>query len=106
MGAPPATNRSKVPSTPSGSTTEPAVSPPAIIDLEELGLDRGAHLLVERALRALPVGGHLEVRGRDPALEIHLRAWARAQGHAYEQPGVLTRGRADTDRWLNAERAG
>ena len=58
------------------------MSPHATIDLEDLGLDRGAHLLIERALGALPVGGRLDVRGRDPALGVHLRAWARARGHA------------------------
>jgi hypothetical protein len=86
--------------------TEPAVSPLATIDLEDLGLDRGAHLLIERALSGLPVGGQLEVLGRDPALSVHLRVFCRARGHGYEEPGILTRGNADTDRWLSAERAG
>jgi hypothetical protein len=86
--------------------TEPAESPRATIDLEDLGLDRGAHLLIERALRALPVGGRLEVRGRDPALAIHLRVFARTRGHGYEDQGILTHGSADSARWLSAERAG
>jgi hypothetical protein len=81
------------------------MSSPAIIDLEDLGLDRGAHLLIDRALRELPIGGRLEVRGRDPALGVHLRAWARSHGHPFED-GVLTRGSADSARWINAERAG
>src|SRR5438067_601894 len=117
------------------SMTEPAMSPPAIIDLEDLGLDRGAHLLIDRALRALPIGGRLEIRGRDEALAIHLRAWARAQGHLFEEHvsddlslppeelrssprssdseatsspsgGFVTRGEADRVRWHGAERAG
>lgn len=83
-----------------------AMSPHAIIDLEDLGLDRGAHLLIDRALAGLPVGGRLEVRGRDPALQVHLRAWARGQGHRYEAPGVVVRGGAELDRWFDAERAG
>ena len=90
-------------------TTEPAVSPPTTIDLEDLGLDRGAHLLIDRALSALPIGGRLEVRGRDPALGVHLRAWARARGHLFhenETTATLTRGEADRVRWLGAERAG
>jgi hypothetical protein len=82
------------------------MSPHATIDLEDLGLDRGAHLLIERALSALPVGGRLDVRGRDPALAVHLRGWARARGHGFAAPGTLTRGGADRDRWLNAQRAG
>ncbi len=85
------------------------MSPPAIIDLEDLGLDRGAHLLIERALSALPVGGHLDVRGRDPALGVHLRAWARSRGHSYvesQASAILIRGAADHARWDQAERAG
>src|SRR3979490_928876 len=95
---------------------EPAVSPPATIDLEDLGLDRGAHLLIERALSGLPVGSRLEVRGRDPALGVHLRGFARARVHPFEalpSPSEdgggsfpLTRGSADRDRWLGAERPG
>jgi hypothetical protein len=81
------------------------------IDLEDLGLDRGAHLLIDRALSALPVGGRLTVRGRDPALGVHLRAWARGRGHSVDADTdgagvVLVRGGADDARWLGAERAG
>ena len=90
----------------SASTRTMAESPPPTIDLEALGLDRGGHLLVERALRGLPVGGRLTVRGRDPALSVHLRAWARQRGHQIDDDGVLVRGAADEQRWLGAERAG
>ncbi|MCB9744057.1 MAG: ferritin-like domain-containing protein [Alphaproteobacteria bacterium] len=75
------------------------------LDLGGLGLDRGGHLLVKRALRALPVGASLEVTGTDPHLALHLRTWARAQGH--EVAGLtLTRGAAESGRWRGAERAG
>jgi hypothetical protein len=79
------------------------------IDLEDLGLDRGAHLLIDRALSGLPVGGRLTVSGRSPALGVHLRAWARGRGHTVEENGdglVLVRGGADRARWQGAERAG
>jgi hypothetical protein len=79
---------------------------PATIDLEDLGLDRGGHLLVQRALAALAVGDELVVGGRDPALHIHLRAWAREQGHAVRDGTVLIRGSATDARWVGAERAG
>ena len=85
--------------------TRKAMSPPATIDLEDLGLDRGAHLLIDRALRAVPVGASLSVVGRDPALSIHLRAWARSRGHSFDD-GVLVRGAADADRLVGAVRAG
>jgi hypothetical protein len=78
----------------------------ATIDLEQLGLDRGGHLLVQHALEALPIGGELRVCGRDPALAIHLAAWARAEGHAVREGAVLVRGRAASDRWNAAERSG
>jgi hypothetical protein len=78
----------------------------ATIDLEDLGLDRGGHLLLDHSLAALPVGGELVVSGRDPAVSVHLRAWARAQGHAFREPDVVIRGSATSDRWSTAERAG
>ena len=78
----------------------------ASIDLDGLGLDRGGHLLLERALRDLPVGGELVVTGRDPALAVHLRAWARSKGHAFSETGILVRGPAESARWNGAERAG
>jgi hypothetical protein len=51
------------------------------IDLDDLGVDRGANLLVAHALRDLPPGAELHVCGRDPNLALHLEAWCRAQGH-------------------------
>ena len=76
------------------------------VDLEALGFDRGGHLLVKRALAALPVGARLEVRGSDEHLALHLRAWCRGQGHGFEGPGVVVRGAAQVGRWASAERAG
>jgi len=89
--------------------TEPSLPP--TIDLEDLGLDHGAHLLIDRALRRVPVGDRLGVRGRDPALTVHLRAWARAHGHGFAasddgRTATLVRGAADSDRLAGAERAG
>ena len=89
------------------------------LDLEGLGFEDGAHLLLKRALADLPPGGRLEVTGRAPALAVHLRAWCRARGHRVEWPGddwspnsggpvvaVVVRGDADDLRWTAAERAG
>ncbi|MEA2844043.1 MAG: hypothetical protein QOJ69_1714 [Actinomycetota bacterium] len=91
----------------------------AAIDLEHLGFENGAHLLLKRALAALPPGGRLDVVGRDPALAVHLRAWCRSQGHRVEWPeggsgppgkglvvAVVVRGEAGDLRWAAAERAG
>jgi hypothetical protein len=77
----------------------------ATVDLGDLGFDRGAHLLVDRARRGLPPGARVAVVGRDPALGVHLAAWARARGDRVED-GVLVVGTTDADRWHDAARAG
>lgn len=53
------------------------------IDLRDLGLDRGGHLILKRAL-AQPGAGEVRVSGTAPNLEAELRAYCRAQGHAFE----------------------
>jgi hypothetical protein len=75
-----------------------------IVDLGDLGLDEGAHLLITHALVAAK---HLLVRGTSPTLELDLPAWCRAQGHALarlETGFAITR--SARDRWRGAERAG
>ena len=70
------------------------MSPPLTIDLEDLGFDRGAHLLLKHALDALGTGERLEVRGRAPELAVHLRAWCRQAGHGFVaagEPGAVAR---------------
>jgi len=80
----------------------------AEVSLGALGLHRGGHLLLTLALRALPVGGRLVVRGSDPALSVHLRAWCRSQGHRLDLGAAptITRGAAEVGRWQGAQRAG
>ncbi len=80
-------------------------SPLPTIDLDDLGFDRGAHLLVERALNALASGQALRVVGSDPNLALHLRSWANARGHQ-AQAGVVVKGSAAQQRWRSATRAG
>ncbi len=100
--------------------TEKVASPSQIIDIKELGFDRGAHLLIKRALADVAVGERLGIRGRDPSLAVHLRGWCRAQGHdviwpeaaktsdseAYPFIAWIVRGSAATGRWRGAEQAG
>lgn len=80
------------------------------LDLETLGFPSGAHMLVDRALRGVAPGADLHVVGADPALGVHLRAWCRERGHGFafhpHRGYVVTRGRADEQRWVGAERAG
>ena len=82
---------------------------PPTIDLEDLGLDDGGHLLLNRALAALPPGQGLLVTGQSPMLGLHLGAWCRAEGHGLERRGdelVVLPGTAARDRWAGSVRAG
>lgn len=86
----------------------------ATIDIESLGLDEGALLLIRHALNELPVGGNLYVRGRAPQWELHLSTWCRQQGHAVqivdtpqgEVEAVITRSAWAEGRWRNAMSTG
>ena len=83
----------------------------AALDLGELGLAEGGHLLLKRALRGLAPGEVLEVSGLQGELAAHLRGWCRARGHGLELPSAgplarVTRGPAEDQRWAGAERAG
>jgi hypothetical protein len=104
--------------------TEQVASLSRIIDIKELGFDRGAHLLIKRALADIAVGERLGIRGRDPALAVHLRGWCRAQGHDVIWPDFVpdaskisdsetspfiawvVQGSAAAGRWRGAEQAG
>ncbi|GIH14272.1 hypothetical protein Raf01_24440 [Rugosimonospora africana] len=85
------------------------------MDLAGLGVDRGGHLLLRRALAPLPLGERLQVFGHDPALRVHLPAWCRSEGHRVESPepdsesglvAVVVRGEGHDGRWAGAGRAG
>ncbi len=53
----------------------------------------------------MAVGEAVEVRGSAPGLAVHVRAWARGQGHGYDWP-LVARGAADGARRRGAEAAG
>ena len=81
----------------------------AAVDLGALGLDRGGHLLLKRALRPLAPGERLQVRGSAPELSVHVRVWCRAEGHGFEEgDGAVTvvKGTAEDERWRAAEPTG
>ena len=78
------------------------------IDLEDLGLETGGRLLLDRALRGLPAGARLTVLGGDRLLRWQLAPWCRSEGHSLDagDPPVVVKGTAASDRWSGAERAG
>lgn len=61
------------------ASTQPASTLP-VIDLQGLGFDAGAHLLVKHALAALSVGGQLRVTGSAPGWQAQLSGWCSDQG--------------------------
>ncbi len=86
---------------------------PPIIDIENLGLDAGGHLLVKHGLLAVPPGGELRVVGNSAGWDAQLSAWCRNQGHPVrlsEQDGrtvaYITSGAAQTGRWRGAMHTG
>lgn len=83
------------------------------IDIETLGFDAGAHLLVRLALDQVAVGDRLRVRGAGRDWEAPLAAWCRQQGHdvgfAEEADGLtahLRRGGTQAGRWRGAAATG
>ncbi|MDH0851465.1 ferritin-like domain-containing protein [Delftia tsuruhatensis] len=86
-----------------------------VIDLQGLGFDAGAHLLVKHALAALPVGGQLRVTGSAPAWQAQLSGWCSDQGHglrwedgvdAAQAMAIVARGGAQAGRWRGAAQTG
>lgn len=76
------------------------------IDLDGLGFDRGAHIIVERALVTVGRGECVEVCGSDPNLAVHLGAWGRSRGHRVLEGRFVEKSGAGEDRWRHSERAG
>ncbi|WP_066254148.1 hypothetical protein [Hydrogenophaga flava] len=89
-------------------------SSPPTIDIEALGLDEGALLLVRKALLQLAPGAVLGVTGRAPGWSSHLLAWCRSQGHGFEleeRPdgrlmAWVRRSDQAEGRWLGAQSTG
>lgn len=86
---------------------------PPIIDIDTLGFDAGAHLLVKHGLQELPAGATLDVVGAGSSWESQLSAWCRSQGHPCQfsvhdgrTVGRVTRGSAQSGRWRGAMATG
>ncbi|HEX7840595.1 MAG TPA: hypothetical protein VF469_24115, partial [Kofleriaceae bacterium] len=72
-----------------------------MLDLGDLGLDEGAHLLIKRALGH---GRSVTVSGTAPSLAVDRPAWCRARGHTLERRDAGFAITAGPDRWQGAER--
>ena len=89
---------------------EPVTLP--LVDLQQLGFDAGAHLLVKHALAGVPAGGLVQVQA--PGWHAQLAAWCRAQGHELQMPAGWTelpqlqvrKGSAHMGRWRGAAQTG
>jgi hypothetical protein len=81
----------------------------ATTDLQDLGFDAGAHLLVRHTLAGRPTGAEICVTGRAPGWQAQLDAWCRSQGHGLRwQDGLawVRRGGAEAGRWRGAADTG
>jgi hypothetical protein len=81
------------------------------IDLGSLGFAEGGYLLVKRAVRRVVPGEPVGVTGGADDLEVHVRAWCRAEGHRFDwQPpadgrrgqALIHAGAAEAGRWAGA----
>ncbi len=80
-----------------------------MIELGNLQMDSGGHVLVALALQQLAPGEQLEVAGSSPDLPPMLRAWCTANGHRFiltDGKLVVERGQLAEARWVGAEPSG
>ncbi|MES3023224.1 MAG: ferritin-like domain-containing protein [Pseudomonadota bacterium] len=85
----------------------------ATIDIEDLGFDGGAHILVKHGLQDVAPGAQLLVTGSGADWEGALSTWCRNQGHhcRIERQGgrsvaLVRRGDAEAGRWRGAMQSG
>ena len=83
------------------------------VDLGALSFAEGGYLLVKRAVRGVGPGASVRVLGQTADLDVHLRAWCRAEGHRFDwQPSMseaegqalIHTGSAESERWSGASR--
>lgn len=78
------------------------------INIENLGFDQGAHVLIKYYLQKISVGEEISVTGTAPEWQSQISAWSRSQGHAIrfinDQKNIayVKRGSSDVDRWNGA----
>ena len=84
------------------------------VDLGSLGFTEGGYLLVKRAVRRVQPGESIRVTGESEDLDVHLRAWCRAEGHrcdwqsspnGTQAQALVSVGPAESERWAGANLA-
>lgn len=85
----------------------------ATIDIEDLGFDAGAHILIKHGLQGVAKGEELTVIGSGAGWQGELATWCRNQGHGCRMAELdgrtlayVLRGDAQAGRWRGAERTG
>jgi hypothetical protein len=76
-------------------TIKKEISLSPIIDIENLGFDSGAHILVNQGLNSILPGQEIEIRGTASEWSTQVAAWCRLQGHGFrvsEHKGIITKG--------------
>jgi hypothetical protein len=74
-----------------------------IIDIDQLGFDSGAHILVKNGLLAVSPGHEIEIRGQAAEWQTQAAAWCRTQGHSFKRVGnraFISKGLEDKQRWI------
>jgi hypothetical protein len=80
-----------------------------IIDIKNLGFERGAHLLIRRALQGMTIGSELTIENFDDKWPPQLQAWCRSEGHGVRfenKVAIITRGAMSEGRWSDAHATG
>ncbi|MGE5085188.1 MAG: ferritin-like domain-containing protein [Bacillota bacterium] len=73
-----------------------------IIDIESLGFDSGAHLLVKQGLSQIAAGEEIEIVGRALEWQTQASAWCRIQGHELritEDKTFIRKRSSEMQRW-------
>lgn len=74
-----------------------------IINIENLGFDSGAHLLVKQGLSQILALEEIEITGQSAGWTVQAAAWCRQQGHRFEifenDKAIITKCSEEKQRW-------
>lgn len=73
-----------------------------IINIEHLGFDSGAHVLVKHLLSTISPGEEIEIKGQAPEWQAQAAAWCRSHGHGFQisqNKAVIKKGSLEEQKW-------